>query len=124
MTLLETYGKLDDAAVVKIGGDRIRLEALLDGRHRVAEPEACCAVAHVKDDDFLLARFHHDGVEFAVGKDDGKLLREDVGVNVTGPHMLEDEIGIGPSGAREKVDIIGTLAKRPQATARSTPSHG
>jgi len=87
---------------VKVGGNGIGQETLFDSRNGVAEPEAAGAMADVENN-ATLASFEHDGIQLAVRKNDGKLLREDVGVNVAGPRLFENEIGVGAIGARPKV---------------------
>ena len=61
------------------------------GGHGIAEPETAASMADVENDS-TLARLRHDGIELSIGKKDGKLLRENVGVNVARPHLLENQI--------------------------------
>src|SRR5246127_5647928 len=87
---------------VQVCRQGIRDEALFYGRDRIAEPKAACAVTDVEDD-ATLARFHHDRVEFAVGKDDRELLGEDVSMNISRARFFEDEIGVGAVGAGPEI---------------------
>ena len=52
-----------------------------------------------------LSRLAHVVVHRAVFIDDGELASKDVGVDVAGAQVLEDEVGVGALGrARPKVD--------------------
>jgi len=87
---------------VKVGGNGIGQEALFDSRNSIAEPEAAGAMADVENN-AALAGFEHDGIQLAVRENNGKLLREDVGVNVAGPGFFENEVGVGAIGTGPKV---------------------
>src|SRR5207244_7865165 len=84
--------------------DRIRWEPSLDGWHRVSEPEASGAMAEVEQD-APVAGLPEVVVQPAFRVDDRELLGEDVRVNITGPHMLQDQVGVRPFGrARPEID--------------------
>lgn len=95
-------------STVQVGGNGVWQETLLDRGNSVTEPEAACAVADIKDD-AALASFEKDGIEFAIGKNDGELLSEDVGVNVAGAGFFQDEIGVGAIGAGPEIEHDGTM---------------
>jgi len=87
---------------VQIGGHGIGDETLLDRGDRIAEPETSRAVTDIENHT-AVARFGEDGIQLAVGKKDGKLLREDVGVNVAGAGFLENQVGVGAIGTRPEI---------------------
>jgi hypothetical protein len=103
--------KADDGEIidVQIGGNGIREKTLFDSRNGVAEPEASSTVANVENYS-ALAGFEKNGIELAIGKNDGKLLSENVGVNVSRPSLFEDEIGI--SAIRTRPEIVHNGAIR------------
>ena len=49
-------------------------------------------------------RLCQDGIKLAVSEQDGKLLREHVRVNITRPHLLQDEFGVGPLRAGPEIE--------------------
>ena len=58
-------------------------------------------------------RFGQDGIQLAVREQDGKLLREHVGVNIPRPHLLQDQVGVGPVRAGPEIEHhrhVGQLA--------------
>src|SRR5437016_6197 len=65
-------------ADVQIRGHGVRHKALFYRGYGVAKPEAASSVADVENDS-PLTRFRHDWVDLAIGKNDGKLLRENMG---------------------------------------------
>ena len=74
--------------------------------------KAARAVADIKDD-AALACFEEDGIEFAVGKNDGELLGKDVRVNVAGARFFQDEIGVSAIGTGPEIEhhrAIGGIA--------------
>src|SRR6185369_7255808 len=77
-----------------------------DRRDRIAEPEATRPVSHVEDHS-AGARLCHYGIYLAVGEDDGKLLREDMSMDVARPHLLEDQLRVSPLGTRPEVEHHG-----------------
>ena len=93
---------------VQVGGDGVGKKTLFDSGNCIAEPEAAGAMADVEDD-AAFACFQENGIEFAIGKNDGELLGEDVGVNVAGPGLLEDEVGVSAIGAGPKIEHHGTI---------------
>ena len=93
-----------DIAHVQVGADRIGREAIGNGRHGSAVPEAGRPVPEVEVN-APLARLVHVVVHLAVFIDDGELAGKDVRVNIAGAQVLEDEVGVGALGrARPKVD--------------------
>ena len=83
-----------DAAVVQVGADAVRREPVVDRPLGVAEPEAGGAVAQVEPDP-ARPRLPHVRIDAPLGIDDGKLAREDVGVDVARAELLQDQVRIG-----------------------------
>ena len=73
---------------VQIGRNGIGNKTLLDSRHGIAKPETSGPMANVKNH-APGAGLGQDRIELAVRQQDGKLLGEDVSVNVAGPHLLQ-----------------------------------
>src|SRR6266704_2255793 len=80
-------------AGMQIRGHGVGHEVLFCCGHGIAKPEAASTMADVENDS-PLARFRHDWVDLAVGKDNGKLLSENMSVNVARPHLLENQVGV------------------------------
>src|SRR5208337_3583868 len=93
---------------VQVGGNGVWKKALFDRGNGIAEPETAGAVANIEDN-AALACFKKNGVELAIGKKDGELLGEHMGMNVAGPGFLEDEIGVGAIGSGPKVEHDGAI---------------
>ena len=87
---------------MEVRGDGIGNKALLYRGNGVAEPETARAMPHVKDDS-ALPRLGQDRIELAVREQDGKLLREHVRVNIPRPHLLQDQVGVGPLRAGPEI---------------------
>src|SRR5580765_971642 len=86
---------------VQIGRDGIRDEFLFRSRNCIPKPETASPMSHIEDH-ASCPGFCDGGIELAVGKDDRKLLRENVGVYVARPHFLEYQV------------LISTLWPRPE----------
>ena len=100
----DDVGETKDGEIsrVQIGRHGIGDETLLDRGHRIAEPETSRAVSDIENNT-AVARFAEDGVQLAVREKDGKLLCEDVGVNVAGAGFLENQVGVGAIGTRPEI---------------------
>src|SRR5215831_984228 len=90
-----------EIACVQVGGHRVRDESLLDCRHGISKPEAPCSVAHIENDT-AVSRLLQDGINFPVNKD-GELLRKNMSMYISGPGLLENELGITSLGARPEI---------------------
>src|SRR5947209_11212924 len=76
---------------MQVRGHGVWYKALFDGRHSVAEPETPRPMADIENHSTGPC-LGHDRIELAIRKNDGKLLGEHVRMNVTGPHLLQDEV--------------------------------
>src|SRR5579872_117681 len=81
-------------ALMQIGRHRVGNESLLHRRHGSAEPKAARSMAHIKDH-ATRTSFCQSRIDLAVSKNDGKLLRKDVSMNVSRPHFFQNQIFIG-----------------------------
>src|SRR5438552_13793927 len=105
---------------MQVRGHRIRYKTLFGGRHSVAEPETSRPMADIENHP-TSPRLGHDRIELAIGENDGKLLREDVSMNVTRPHLLQDEVGVCSFGTRPEIEQ--TYRSEEHTSELQSPDH-
>ncbi len=93
---------------MQIGRDRVWDEALPDRRNSIAEPEAPRPVADIENHS-AGAGLRHDGIDLAIGENDGKLLREHVSMDIARPHLLEQQLCVSPFRTRPEVEHHGQV---------------
>ena len=79
-------------------------------RNCIAKPETASPMSHIEDH-ASCAGFCDGGIELAVGKDDRKLLGEDMGVNVARPHFLEYQVLISSLWPRPEIKHDRTICE-------------
>src|SRR5579859_5104268 len=106
---------------MQISRDGIGNKSLLLGGRRIIKPEAAASMPDIKND-AAGTGLRQAGVEFAIGKNNGKLLSEDVSVNVAWPHFFQDQVIVGSFRSRPEIEHDGNVGER--AAFNSTVNRG
>src|SRR5712691_6046199 len=96
---------------MQVSRDGIRNKSLLLSAHRIAKPEAAASMAHIKND-AAGASLLQGGIDFSIGKNNGKLLSEHVSVNVARSHLFQDQVLVSSLRSRPEIKHDGNIRER------------